>query len=170
LTTFRLASDRERMQGRDWAFTSSICYEYAWARCYLELNRAASQYPDFHVNISNEGWFRDSAEMDQAVAMCRLRAIESRVPMVRGTNTGITCAIDAAGRVHDVLTVDGRDREVQGLMLSRPRVLRDPAPTLFVSLVGRGLGWLSLLVTGGVWLAMVMSWTRRKLRGRVRAA
>jgi len=146
LTLFRIPSKAERLEGRDWAFTSSICYEYAWPSCYAELHEKPERYPDFHVNISNEGWFKQSAELDQAVDYCRLRCIESRVPMVRATNTGITCSIDATGKVDDVLEVDGQDREVQGLLLMRPKVLRDPAPTIFVSMVGRGLGWLSLIV------------------------
>ena len=146
LTLFRIPSKAERLEGRDWAFTSSICYEYAWPICYVELHEKPDRYPDFHVNISNEGWFKQSAELDQAVDHCRLRCIESRVPMVRATNTGITCSIDATGRVHEVLTVDGSDREVEGVLLMKPRVLRDGAPTIFVSMVGRGLGWLSLAV------------------------
>ena len=146
VTLFRSPSKAERLGGRDWAFTSTICYEYAWPGCYAELHEKPDRYPDFHVNISNEGWFKQSAELDQAVDYLRLRAIESRVPIVRATNTGITCSIDACGRVHEVLEVEGRDREVSGLLLMRPRVLANPAPTLFVSMFGRGLGWLSLVV------------------------
>src|SRR5690606_23101646 len=132
-TEFHLPSKAERLKGRDWAFSSSICYEYAWPVCYVELHQRPQRYPDFHVNISNEGWFKRSAELDQAVDFCRLRAIESRVPMVRATNTGITCHIDAAGRVRDVLRVNGDDREVEGLLLMRPAVLANPKPTVFVS-------------------------------------
>lgn len=146
LTLFRIPGKAARLEGRDWAFTSSICYEYAWPSCYKELHEKPDRYPDFHVNISNEGWFRQSAELDQAVDHCRLRCIESRVPMLRATNSGITCSIDATGRVGDVLTVDGSDREVEGMLMMRPKVLRDPAPTIFVSMVGRGVGWVSLIV------------------------
>jgi apolipoprotein N-acyltransferase len=146
LTRFSLPSKAERLEGRDWRYTSSICYEFAWALAYLDLHRNADQYPDFHINISNEGWFKYSAELDQAVDFCRLRAIESRVPMLRATNTGITCSIDASGRVVDILTVNGQDREVQGLLLTRPVVLSDPSPTVFVRWVGRGPGWISLLL------------------------
>lgn len=146
LTVFRLQSDAERLEGRDWAFTASICYEYAWPGAYIDLHERPERYPDFHVNISNEGWFKHSAELDQAVDYCRIRCIESRVPMVRATNTGITCSIDAAGRVRQKLVVDGADREVEGLLLMKAHVLEDPRPTVFVAMVKRGLGWLSLAV------------------------
>lgn len=171
LTTFALPSSAERLGGRDWAFTASICYEYAWPGCYRELHGANARYPDFHVNISNEGWFRQSAELDQAVDFCRLRCIESRVPMLRATNTGVTCDIDAAGRVRQVLTVDGSDREVQGLLVVRPAVLDSPAPSLFVALVGRAPGHFAMWATLGIMVLMAAgradAW--RKAR-RARAA
>jgi len=164
LTTFRLPSKAERLKGRDWAFTSSICYEYAWPGCYAELHEKPERYPDFHVNISNEGWFKQSAELDQAVDYCRLRCIESRVPMVRGTNTGITCSIDAAGRVLETLRVDGSDREVRGLLLMRPAVLADPTPTVFVAMVKRGLGWLSLAVILCIMPLMIAGRVQQRLK------
>jgi apolipoprotein N-acyltransferase len=166
LTTFRLPSKSERLDGRDWFYTATICYEYAWPGCYPELHEKPDRYPDFHVNISNEGWFKQSAELDQAVDYCQFRCIESRVPMVRATNTGVTCSIDAAGRVRQVLTVDGEDREVQGILLMRPAVLEDPRPTIFVSMVKRGLGWLSLVVIFAIMPMMVVGrfklWRKRK--------
>ncbi len=143
-TLFRLPNGAAESTDGEWSFTSSICYEYAWPGSFVELHESASPYPDFHVNLSNEGWFKKSAELDQAVNYCRFRCIESRVPMIRATNTGVTCSIDATGRVRDVLTVDGVDRLVQGVMLARPRVLATTGPTIFVALVKRRLGLASL--------------------------
>ena len=154
-TLFRLPSRSGRNGGRDWAFTTTICYEFAWPRCYVELHAGAAAYPDFHVNISNEGWFKSSAELDQAVDFCRLRCIESRTPMVRVTNTGITCVIDACGRVRSVLRVGGRDREVQGVLVAKPPVLTERGPTFFVRVMGRSLGFVSLLVVGMVFVLML---------------
>lgn len=163
-TTFRLPSQPERLKQRPWAYTVSICYEYAWPGCYIELHEKPERYPDFHINISNEGWFKESAELDQAVAFCRIRCIESRVPMVRATNTGITCSIDAAGRVRQVLVVDGKDREVAGLMLARPDVLEDPQATMFVLLVNRSLAWLSLAVIMLVAVKMLVGRVQARMR------
>ncbi|MCC6465800.1 MAG: apolipoprotein N-acyltransferase [Planctomycetes bacterium] len=156
--------------GRDWAFTASICYEYAFPGCYLELHEGADPYPDFHVNISNEGWFKRSAELDHAMDFCRLRCIESRVPMARATNTGITACIDALGRVQERLVVNGQDREVQGVLVMRPAVLAEPKPTVYVAWVGRGPGWLSLAVTGGIMALMAVGrWTERRKRRKAEA-
>lgn len=150
LTTFALPGKAERLKGRPWAFTSSICYEYAWPGCYRELHGTEARYADFHINISNEGWFKESSELDQAMDFCRLRCIESRVPMVRATNTGVSAHIDATGRMREVLTVDGKDREVRGVLVVRPAVLAEPRPTVFVALVGRSLGHLAM------WLSVCM--------------
>lgn len=128
--------------GRQWHYSVSICYEFVWPMVYADYD--APQ--DFHVLISNEGWFRDSAEMDQGVNFCRLRAIESRTPMVRATNNGISCSIDANGRVTDRLLVDGRDRDVQGVFYAKPAVLSERPTSLFHTLFGRFFGFLGLAV------------------------
>lgn len=154
-------------RGGAWRFTTSICYEFVWPQAYIDLHRRDDgAYPDFHLNISNEGWFRQSAELDQAVNYCRLRCIESRLPMVRATNTGITCTIDATGRVTERLTVNGSDREVEGILVTRPPVLEDPGPTLFVAWVGRLPGYLSLAVIISIMALMghgrFQVWRRRR--------
>lgn len=163
-TLFRLPSKAERLGGREWAFTSSICYEYVWPGCYVELHEAPDRYPDFHINISNEGWFLHSAELDQAVDSCRIRAIESRVPMVRATNTGVTCNIDANGRVRETLIINGSDREQKGIMVAKPFVLAEPRPTLFVSMVKRSPGWISLIAAGCILPLMIAGRVQHRTR------
>ena len=155
-------------QGRTWHFTSSICYEYVWPQCFVDLHRREDgKYPDFHINISNEGWFKQSAELDMAVDYCKLRCIESRLPMVRATNTGISCTIDATGRVREVFTVNGKDREVGGVFMSRPPVLMEPAPTFFIVHVGRLPGWLSLCVIIPIMVLMAIGrWQARRASKR----
>ncbi|MBX3474991.1 MAG: apolipoprotein N-acyltransferase [Planctomycetes bacterium] len=166
LTTFSLPAGPSRKDGLDWAFTASICYEYAWPGCYRELHRTEARYPDFHINISNEGWFKQSSELDQAVDFCRLRCIESRVPMLRATNTGVTCHIDATGRVREMLTLDGKDREIRGVLTVKPAVLRDPGPTLFVALIGRGLGHIAMWTTLALLALMAAGRVQQRLQKR----
>ncbi len=55
--------------------------------------------PGILVNLSNLGWFGDSAALPQHLGISRMRAIEFARPMVRATNTGVTAAIDAKGKV-----------------------------------------------------------------------
>jgi apolipoprotein N-acyltransferase len=160
------------INGREWHFTTSICYEYVWPQCYVDLhNQPDGGYPDFHLNISNEGWFKQSAELDMAIDYCKLRCIESRMPMVRATNTGISCTIDATGRVREMLTVNGKYREVGGVFLSRPPVLSEPSPTFFIAHVGRLPGWLSLCVIIPIMALMAIGrWQARQERRRAKVA
>ena len=51
------------------------------------------------VNVSNLGWFGDTWALRQHLQIGRLRTIETARPMLTSTNTGITAAIDAKGRV-----------------------------------------------------------------------
>ncbi|MPT40549.1 MAG: apolipoprotein N-acyltransferase, partial [Achromobacter sp.] len=51
------------------------------------------------VNVSNLGWFGDTWALRQHLQIGRLRTIETARPMLTSTNTGITAAIDARGRV-----------------------------------------------------------------------
>lgn len=141
------------LPGSKWRFTASICYEFAFARTHADLSRDPA--PHFHVNLSNEGWFKRSSELDQAVLHTRLRAIETRVPQLRCTNTGVTCSIDACGRLRDLLTVQGQDREVQGVLVTRPAVLAQPQSTVFVQWVGGLPGYASALLNLVLALFMV---------------
>jgi apolipoprotein N-acyltransferase len=84
--------------GRDYRFGTLICYEDSDA----PLARAYAEEPspvDFLVNISNDGWFRSTAEHEQHLAVCRFRAVENRRPVVRAVNMGISAVIDGDGRV-----------------------------------------------------------------------
>jgi apolipoprotein N-acyltransferase len=54
---------------------------------------------DFLVNISNDGWFTDTSEHEQHLAICRFRAIECRRAVARAVNMGISAIIDSNGRV-----------------------------------------------------------------------
>lgn len=170
LTLFSLRAPDVDKKPREWRFTTSICYEYVWPQCYVDLHRRPDgAYPDFHVNISNEGWFKKSAELDMAVDYCKLRCIESRTPMVRATNTGISCTIDAAGRVREIFTVGGVDREVGGVFLTRPPVLAEKSPTFFVAVAGRLCGWLSLCVIIPIMGLMALGrFLERRARRRAR--
>ena len=54
---------------------------------------------DFLVNLTNDGWFRGSSEHEQHLITGSFRCIETRTPMVRAVNTGISAIIDGDGQV-----------------------------------------------------------------------
>jgi len=77
-----------------------ICFEDT----FPQLGRRAAQSDtDFLVNLTNDGWFGNSAEQWQHMANALFRAVENGVPLVRCCNNGVSCWIDGYGRVHDIL-------------------------------------------------------------------
>ncbi len=76
-----------------------ICFEDT----FPQLARKSVQGDtDFLVNLTNDGWFGDSAEQWQHMANAVFRAVENGVPLVRCCNNGVTCWIDANGRVREI--------------------------------------------------------------------
>ncbi len=74
-----------------------ICYEAifpALVRRFVEKETGA----EVLVNISNDGWFDDTAAA-QHLNMAQLRAVETRRYLLRATNTGITAVVDPYGRI-----------------------------------------------------------------------
>jgi apolipoprotein N-acyltransferase len=72
-----------------------ICYEDAFG---VEIARALPA-ATLLVNVSNVAWFGDSLAPAQHLQIARMRALETGRMMLTATNTGITAAIGADGRV-----------------------------------------------------------------------
>ncbi len=72
-----------------------ICYEAIFPD---EVRRFVGNGATVLVNLSNDGWFLGSAAPAQHLAQARVRAVENRRWLLRGTNTGVTVAIDPYGR------------------------------------------------------------------------
>lgn len=52
--------------------------------------------------ITNDGWWRNSPGYVHHLNYAKLRAIETRCPVARSANTGISCFIDASGEMSQV--------------------------------------------------------------------
>ncbi|MCU1377003.1 MAG: Apolipoprotein N-acyltransferase, partial [Actinomycetia bacterium] len=57
---------------------------------------------DFLLNLTNDGWFKEGMMQWQHAINGLFRAVENGVPLVRSTNNGLTCWIDAYGRIREV--------------------------------------------------------------------
>jgi apolipoprotein N-acyltransferase len=55
------------------------------------------------VDVTNDAWFLRSAGSRQHLANAIFRCIETRRPMVRAANTGVTCFVNEFGRVTQML-------------------------------------------------------------------
>jgi apolipoprotein N-acyltransferase len=77
-------------------FSVLICYE----TIFPDLARTAVEKgARMLINITNDGWFGDSAAPYQHLAMAGMRSVENRVWLVRSVNTGISAAFDPTGRM-----------------------------------------------------------------------
>ncbi len=90
-SVFRTASG-----GDEHRFGVFVCYESIFGE---EVRRFVLGGAEVLVNISDDGWYGDSGAPWQHLNMVRMRAIENHRWILRSTNTGITSAIDPAGRV-----------------------------------------------------------------------
>lgn len=76
--------------------SAQICFESVFGR---ETRRFVLNGARVLCNLTNDGWFGRSSGPYQHAALVRYRSIESRCPLLRAANTGITMAADRAGRV-----------------------------------------------------------------------
>ncbi len=49
--------------------------------------------------ITNDGWWKNTTGYQQNLALSSIRAIETRRPVIRSANTGISCFIDIRGKI-----------------------------------------------------------------------
>jgi len=73
-----------------------ICYESVFPD---EIRQFARNGAEVFVNISNDGWYGDSAAPPQHLNMARMRSVENDRWLLRATNTGITVVVDPYGRI-----------------------------------------------------------------------
>jgi apolipoprotein N-acyltransferase len=80
----------------------TICYETALpeaVRAIVRTLAASGERPDVIVNLTNDGWFWGSSELDMHLVAAIFRAVEVRTPIVIAANTGFSAAIDGCGRL-----------------------------------------------------------------------
>jgi apolipoprotein N-acyltransferase len=96
---------------------ANICYEDLFGEELAARFDADASAPTIFANISNIGWFGDTAAIPEHLQISRMRTLEFQRPMLRATNTGATAVIDHQGRVTAALprfTQGVLDAEVQG--------------------------------------------------------
>ena len=72
-----------------------ICYEVIFPQFLSQDPQNAGA--DVIINLTNDGWFGQTAGPYQHLEQARLRAIEEAKPLIRVANTGISAGFDAFG-------------------------------------------------------------------------
>lgn len=73
-----------------------ICFEAIYAHMARELAGSGAQ---MLVNLTNDGWFRGRGASEQHLRQVVYRAIETRLPVVRATTTGVSAVISPDGEI-----------------------------------------------------------------------
>ncbi|MBU9141282.1 apolipoprotein N-acyltransferase, partial [Burkholderia multivorans] len=123
---------------------ADICYEDIFGEEIAATIRDNPQPPGVLVNVTNLAWFGDTIALDQHLQIARMRALETGRPMLRATNTGMTAAIDARGRVLGQLkpfTIGSLDVRIEGTSGFTPYVTSGNVTVLVVSLVLLAFGF-----------------------------
>jgi len=128
----------------------TICYESVLphvVRRPILMLRAEGAEPDVMVNLTNDGWFYGSIELDLHLICGVFRAVEFRKPWVIAANTGFSAWIDGSGRIRAL-----GPRHTTGLVLAE--VQPDPRRSLYLDwgdwFAGLCLAGVVLVAGGGI--------------------
>ncbi len=130
-----------------------ICFEAIFPGL---ARRHAREDADLLVNLTNDAWFGRTSAPFQHLTMSVFRAVETRLPLVRAANTGISAFVDPRGRV---TRRTGLFREAALVSDVRPA---DHPPTAYVRI--GDLFPLFLLAAVSVKLIVFRNRGRRRLR------
>jgi len=148
---FSRGQSRAPLQAGDEKLGVFICYESIFPD---EVRQFAKNGAQVFVNISNDGWYGDSGAYAQHLKQARMRAVENARWLLRTTNTGVTAAIDPAGRIEQMVP-----RKIR-TVLQASYALNDP--TTFYTRHGDWLAYLCAIISLG---ALVMALAPAKGRG-----
>ncbi len=137
-------------------YATVICFEdtvpHVVRRFFAEV--PDEHQPDVLLNISNDGWFGGSSELNEHLAISVFRAVENRVPVARAVNTGISAVIDGNGRILQSIP------KLQAGVLNRIVPLDDRR-----ALYSQGGDWLPLACLAlSLGLIVLAPWSERLVR------
>jgi len=122
-----------------------ICYEAIFPGRVV----ASDARPGWLLNITNDGWFGNTAGPYQHLQAARLRAVEEGLPLVRAANTGISTVIDPLGRY------------IGRLPLGAEGVLQAPLPSALGRTPYAVMGDLTMIIVLLISIGIVILWVSR---------
>jgi apolipoprotein N-acyltransferase len=118
------------------------------------------------ANVTNDGWFLRTEGSRQHLDNAVFRCVETRLPMVRSANTGVTCFINEYGRVTQKLVDNSGSQFTEGVLTGEVHVPTDYEPTFYVR-HGEWLASVCLAVTAAILTFLSL---QRLRRGRANAS
>ncbi|WP_156367702.1 apolipoprotein N-acyltransferase [Brevundimonas sp. Leaf363] len=129
-----------------------ICYE----SLFPGFTPGGAARPRWIVNISNDAWFGGGSGPLQHLNLASYRAIETGLPIIRSTPTGVSAFIDPWGRVIADHRLDPGESGVIGGWLPQPT-----GETVY-GRIGDLIFWLGLVVMLGLGLPVGMLLRRNR--------
>lgn len=129
-----------------------ICYEALFGRFVSDYVRRGA---NVLCVVTNDGWWGNTEGHRQMLWIARLRAIETRLPVVRSANTGVSALIDPDGRITAVIPY-GEKGALRGEI-----PLGDHAPTFYVR-YGDYLAWIAAGIAAGLLLFSFLPFRGKK--------
>lgn len=91
--------DQDAVPVRRLRVAPNICYEDLFGEEIAATLRQQDVPANMLANVTNLAWFGDTIALDQHLQISRMRALETRRPMLRATNTGMTAVVKPDGTV-----------------------------------------------------------------------
>lgn len=79
-----------------------ICYE----AIFPELSQVSDGRGTLLLNVTNDAWYGNTPGPYQHLRQAQIRAVETRLPLVRAANSGVSAVVDAGGRIRGSLELD----------------------------------------------------------------
>jgi apolipoprotein N-acyltransferase len=121
-TVFKLTGDKAKV-------APLICFEDTIGDLTRQFVLAGA---NLLVNVTNDGWFLQSAGSRQHLANAVFRCVETRLPMVRAANTGVTCFINEFGNITQMLLDENGTPFTQGTLTGQVAIITNAEPTFYV--------------------------------------
>lgn len=144
------------MKRKPFRLATLICFEDTLgdlARQFAAMNAQV------FITLTNDAWFERSAGSRQHLANAVFRCAETKLPMIRAANTGVTCVVDRFGRVVNELQDEKGGTFSQGFLSAQVNLPIKPAKT-FYTLNGEAFS-LACLILATVASAIYMIRRRR---------
>jgi apolipoprotein N-acyltransferase len=117
-----------------------ICYESVFPDL---TRRAVKRGAEILVNITNDAWYGESSAPYQLLAMAAMRSVETKVPMIRVANTGISAVITPTGRITASTPLSIRTMAIETVEYRRERTIYTVVGDLFAEVCfALGVAWL----------------------------
>ena len=130
-----------------------ICFEDV----FPGLGRDAVQDDtDMLVNLTNDGWFGESAEQWQHAATAVFRAVENNRPLLRCANNGVTGLVDSNGRIRPLIDGASGNIHSRGALTLEVALASSPTSTYYHR-HGDWFAWSCVAIAGISWLRRLVS-------------